>query len=521
LGHLQSLGGQTLWYGVSSLLARFLNYLLTPYLTAVLLQADYGEMSIVYAAIPFAAVIFMFGLETAYFRFATVDNDEQKAYTTATVVLFTLIAVFFLTLSVFSRQLAVFIHIPEHPEYIILCACIVALDAIGSLAFARLRFYSQPKKFAVIRTIGVLVNIFFTVFFLSICPWLIQKNPDSFFLRWYNSEAGIAYIFVANILQSAICLLLLRKELKVSKMQFDTGLARKMLWYCLPLVVIGLCTAINEMAGRLMLNWWLPADNTQVVKEQVATYSACSKLAAVITIAVFAFRLGAEPFFFRESGNANHKLVYAKVFNFFVIVAGAIFLVVSLNLGVLKYFIQNPAMWEGLKLVPVLLFANIFMGINYNLSIWYKLKNFTLAGAVISITGCLVTVLFNWLFIPRWGYIASAWATMACYATMVLVTYTWGRKVYPIPYNILKAAGYLLLALGLYSTCRLLNFFGVGGLLLLFAGVVLILCYLLVVLRIETDKISYSAVLKKKSRYYKWLRSWADVQGYESFPGRH
>ncbi|HMO61629.1 MAG TPA: oligosaccharide flippase family protein [Ferruginibacter sp.] len=496
------MAGQTVWYGLSSLLSRFLNYLLTPYLTAVLLQADYGEMSTVYAAIPFVSVVFMFGLETAYFRFATHNGAEEKVYSTASIFLIALTGILFLMLLLFKQPLARLINVQEHPEYIVMSACIVALDALSSLAFARLRFHSKPKKFAFVRITSILLNIFFTIFFLSICPWLAQHKPDSFLLFFYHSDIGIGYIFIANILQSAVCLLLLRREFLGFTWAFDKKLWKKIAWYCMPLVIVGICNAVNETADRLMLGWW-QSGNAIAIKEDVGAYSACSKLASLVTVAIFAFRLGAEPFFFRESEKVNHQLIYARVMNFFIIAVCGMFLLVSLHLVVLKYFIQNPAMWAALKVVPVLLFANIFLGIHYNLSIWYKLKNKTIAGAVISIAGSIITIGLNYAFIPVYGYMACAWASLACYAGMVAISYAWGRAAYPVPYNLVKIAGYLLLTLLLYgihwSAGRLFS----SDSAVLIAGIVLFLIFWLIVYRVERHEFIKIKLWQQASKLFR------------------
>lgn len=450
MAQIRLLLGQTFWYGLSSLVARFLNYLLTPYLTGVLLQADYGEMSIVYATIPFFTVVFMQGLETAYFRFSTNNTSEQKVYSTASIWLIFSTVLLFLVLVFFRNGIASLVNISEHPEYITMSACIIALDTLSSLAFARLRFHAKSKKFAFVRIAGVIVNIALVIFFQSVCPWLKQNHPDSFLLQVYNENIGLGYIFIANILQSAFCLLLLSKEFSSFKFEFDVALWKKIMLYSLPLVIIGVCNAINETADRIMLGWWWQGGSMQTIKEEVGTYSACSKLSALITIAIYAFRLGAEPFFFKAAAHEKGLSVYGRVMKYFVIAVCLMFLLVSLNLELWKHFIQNPKMWSGLKAVPVMLFGNIFLGINYNLSIWFKLANKTMAGAIINIAGALLTIVVNYLFIPYYGYMACAWASVVCYSSMVLISYLWGQSVYPIQYPLKTIGGYIALAAGCF-----------------------------------------------------------------------
>ncbi|MFT3679131.1 MAG: oligosaccharide flippase family protein [Ferruginibacter sp.] len=497
MSEIRLLLGQTFWYGLSSLFARFLNYLLTPYLTSVLLQADYGEMSIVYAAIPFFMVVFMQGLETAYFRFSRSKTDEERVYNTTSIWLIISTLLLFLVLIGFKNGIASLMKIKEHPEYVTMSACIIVLDTLCSLSFTRLRFHSRPRKFAFIKITSILVNIVLVIFFISVCPWLKKNHPGNFLLLFYDEKIGLGYIFIANIFQSAFCLLLLWKEFFSFKLQFDVELWKKIMLYSLPLIVIGICNAINETADRIMLGWWSQSANIDSVKEEVATYSACSKLSALIAITIYAFRLGAEPFFFKAANNSGSRDVYGRVMNFFVIALCAMFLAVSFNLDIFKHFIQNPNMWPGLKAVPVMLMANIFLGINYNLSIWFKLKNRTSAGALINIAGACITIAVNYFFIPAYGYMACAWASVCCYGSMVIISYLWGQVEYPIKYPVLKVSFYISLSIILYFIYNILNKIYLNSVFSFIVSAALFILFCLIVYKIENKEFKKIAFFRK------------------------
>ncbi len=447
---IKKLAGQTLWYGTSSIAARFLNYLLTPYLTFKLSGPAYGDMTIIYSAIPFLNVIFTYGLETAYFRYIQKKDQEEDVYNTATVSL--VISTLFLTAAMimFRGTLANLLKIERHPEYITWSAIIIAFDSLSALAFARLRYEGRPRKFAFIRVMGILVNIFVIYFFLSVCPKIAAKNPDSILLTFYDKDIGVGYVFIANIVQSVITFILLRKEFFSFRWKFNAQLWRQIMLYSMPLIIAGFGGMINETFDRIMLAWWSSAPTEDAVKIQVGTYGACYKLSILITLFVQAFRMGAEPFFFKQAQGDNPQRVYARVMKFFVITVCVMFLVVALFMDIWKYFIQNKEYWKGLSVVPILLFANMFLGIYYNLSIWYKLTNKTMAGAWITLVGAGITLVINYFFIHRYGYIACAWATFVCYGTMMVLSFTWGQKHYRVPYAWKKMLAYMVIVVLLY-----------------------------------------------------------------------
>ena len=433
-----------MWYGVSTMAGRLINYLLTPFLTYQFSTAQYGEMSLIYAIIPFMNVIFSYGMETAYFRFTKDHPRDTVSNTAATSLLLT--TLFFTgILILLAGPLAALLQLPEHPEYIWLAAGIIATDALCIVPFSQLRQQGRPIRFAYIKIGGILSNIIFVIFFLSIWPAWISSHTEHFSAGWYDSKAAVMYVLVANLIQNCIVLLLLSKERRSFQWKLDKALWWKMFSYGWPLIFAGLAGMVNETFDRIMLGWWAPVNGTEAAQTEVGIYSACYKLSILITLGVQAFRLGAEPFFFKLSEKDDASKHYARVMKFFVITLCLMYLVVMLYLDYWKYFIQKPEMWIGLKVVPLLLLANIFLGVYYNLSVWYKLADKTSAGAWITFAGALITLVINYWGIPLYSYMACAWATLACYGSMMIISYYWGQKVYPIPYQVMRLIGYILL----------------------------------------------------------------------------
>lgn len=441
-----------MWYGVSSIAARFMSYLLTPYLTtaSVLKVSDYGKMSLVFAAIPLLNVLFTYGLETAYFRFSQRKEYESSLYSTASISLFISTIILSSILWIFRDVLAGFAGVTDDTQLIDLSIIIIALDALAAIPFAKLRNEGRPVKYAVIRICSILLNIIATVFFLSYCPKIIADNPNSWIGFFYRTDINrVTYVILANVMSSGLTLLLLMGQIGSIKLHFNTKLWKEMMLYSLPLILVGMGGMINETFDRLMLNWWVPGSVT-FKQEQVGIYSACYKLSLLISLFIQAFRMGAEPFFFKQAEGLNPQKTYARVMKFFVITVTLMFLVVSLYIPVIKYFIRNKTYWAGLGVVPILLLANIFLGIYYNLSIWYKLSNKTSAGAWITITGAAITIIINRLFISSYSYMACAWATFFCYGSMMVISYVWGQKEYRIPYAWKKLVAYIVIVVTFY-----------------------------------------------------------------------
>ena len=486
-----------MWYGVSSIAARFLFYLLTPYLTYKLSSTGYGDMSVLYAAIPFLNVIFTYGIETAFFRFSTQEEYKKDIYSTATISI--LCSTFLLTtLFLLSRSsIAHLLRLEDHPELITYSVLIIAFDTLTTLPFAKLRLDQRPRKYALIRIASIVLQILLIYFLISVCPRLAKQNPNGFVAAFYKPNYGVGYVIIANLFASFFTLILLFKEFLAFKFKFNRKVWTKMMIYSLPLLIAGFGGMINETFDRIMLEWLAPVSNIAAAKEQVAIYSGCYKLSILITLFIQAFRMGAEPFFFKQAEGQNPQKVYARVMKFFVITITMMFLVVSLYLEIWKYFLTRPIYWTGLKVVPILLLANMFLGIYYNLSIWYKLTHKTIAGAYITLIGAGLTLLLNFIFIPYFGYMACAWATFLCYFSMMVISFIWGQKDYRIPYAWKKLTAYILIVVFLFWIHQLFTHFFTGLIINLVSATVLLLFYIWFVLNVEWKEFQRLPVIGK------------------------
>jgi O-antigen/teichoic acid export membrane protein len=446
LASIKKLASQTVWYGASSIFARFLYYLLTPYLTAKFSgTVDYGKMSLVYSLIPFLNTLILFAFETAYFRFMQKKEYKEDVYDTlSTSLLISTLAITGL-MFFFRKPIAGFIGLASHPGYITLSAIIIGFDALSALPFAKLRHDNRPRKYAVIQIARILMNIGIVYFFLTVCQSITRRNPNSILHFIYNTRYGVDYVLIANAAASLFAFIVLSKEWMGIKLRINKLLWKEVIIYALPLTVAGFAGMINETFDRVMLQRWSPLKGDAATFE-VGIYSACYKLSILITLFVQAFRMGAEPFFFKQSSEENATRVYARVMKFFVLTICFMFLVVALYLDVWKIlFIRDEKMWAGLRVVPILLFANMFLGIYYNLSIWYRLSHKTTAGAYITLIGAGITLAVNFLFIPYFSYMACAWATFLCYGSMMVISYLWGQKSYPVPYAWKKLLSYMVI----------------------------------------------------------------------------
>lgn len=440
-----------MWYGVSSIAARFINNLLTPYLTYAdnIKTSDYGKMALLYSAIPVLNILFTYGFETAYFRFSSKEVNKNTIYNTAFISLF--FSTLLLTSLVWLNRAAIgkFIGLGNFPELIQLGILIVAVDAMSRIPLARLRQQGRPVKFAFVTIAGIFFNIFFTWFFIGYCSDAVKQDANSWVSLFYDSSRNpIVYVVLANLIQAIATLLFLYSEIAQVRLRFDAKLWKQMMLYSFPLIIVGMGGMVNETFDRLMLQWWLPGD-TLTRDTQVGIYSACYKLSILITLFIQAFRMGAEPFFFKQAEGQNPQRVFARVMKFFVIIISIMFLMVSLYMPIWKLYI-GPKYWAGLSVVPILLLANMFIGIYYNLSVWYKLGNKTAAGAWITIGGVIITTIINYLFIPTYGYMACAWATFLCYGSMMVTSFVWGQKEYPIPYAWKKLLAYIVIVVLLF-----------------------------------------------------------------------
>ena len=447
---IRKLAGQTAIYGLSSIVGRLLNYLLVPLYTYKFANAaDYGVVSELYAWVAFLVVLLTFGMETAYFRFRKEVEDEKEVFKSGFFTLFIVNIAFLLFIFIFNQPIANAMLFSEHPEYIVLLSLIVVIDGVSALPLARLRAEEKALKFAGVNFAAILVNIILNLFFL-----LVLFDPA-------NPEQGVFYILLANLISSALKPLVLIKDFLGISFRPNWRLVKGMLVYALPLVVAGFAGIINETLDRILLKHLLittDPSGLMYAEAQVGIYSACYKLAMLVTIIIQAFRYAAEPFFFAQQKNENKNQIYVKVMNYFIGFLCLVFLGVTMNIDILKHFIQNEIYWEGLGVVPILLVANIFLGIYYNQSIWYKLSNKTKFGALISITGAILTIVLNILFIPKYGYWASAWATLAVYGFQMILSYILGQKHHPIPYNVGKFGVFMIASFCIYCVFSRINF---------------------------------------------------------------
>lgn len=449
---IKNLAGQTLWYGVPTITRRFLGYIMNLTLPLIFAQpSKTADLTQIYAIIPFLNVLFTYGLETAYFRFSR-DHDQKTLYNTLSVSLIGSTIFFTCLLLLFKDNLAAWANLDKHPEYITWMAAIIFFDAISTLAFARLRQENRPKRYAFATLAGVLLNIFVVVLFLAIIPKLVHNNPDSFLGTIYSKDIGIGYYLIGNLAGSILTFIILRKEFSQIRFNFNTAIWKKVMQYAYPLVIVGMGGMVNDMLSRLIYQHVVDLPEQQA-KHELGIFGNIYRLAVLITIMIQAFRMAAEPFFFNQSKEENAPRTYARIMKFFVIACCFMFLFISLYIDVFGWFfeaIHKPAWVEGLTIVPLLALGNVFLGIYYNLSIWYKLTNKNMMGAAITVAGAVITIVLNVLLIPVLHYLGAAIATFCCYLFMMVASYILGQKHYPIPYARKKLLAYLAMVVILY-----------------------------------------------------------------------
>jgi O-antigen/teichoic acid export membrane protein len=447
---LKKLLGQTAIYGLSSIVGRLLNYLLVPLYTRYFTTSEYGDVTLLYAYAAFLLIILSYGIETAFFRFSQREPNKRVVYSTALISLLISSSLFVGFIYFNAQSIANTLSFGQHPEYIQYFAFIIGLDTLSSISFAKLRELNQATRFALIRLLNIFINIGLNLFFIIYCPFAIKNNlPTAEFIQSiYSPSIGIGYIFIANLVSSVVTILMLVPEMSKSLWRFDKALWRKMMVYALPLMVAGLAGITNETIDRILLQYLLPAD---ISASEIGLYSAFYKLSIIMTLFVQTFRFAAEPFFFSQERERNAKQVYAQVMKYFSIVTAFIFLSVMIYYDLVKQFIGTSFHDErGATIVPILLLANLFLGLYYNLSVWYKLTEKTSYGAYMSLFGAAITIVLNLVLIPYFGFVGSAWATLCCYFLMALCSYFLGQKYYPIPYPLGRIAMYFGLVIGFY-----------------------------------------------------------------------
>lgn len=495
---IKKLARQTAVYGIPSIVGRFLNYLLVPlYVTVFIHTSDYGVVSELYAWVAFLMVLLTFGMETAYFKFLSEHpKDKDKIFRNSLLSVLTVNVVFFLLVVLFHKPLSSWLLYSANPEYVILLAAVVAVDAVTALPLAKLRAEEKAMRFAVIQLVGIGINIGLNLFLM-----LVLFKPEQ-----QNAAVGIRFILMANLIASFTKTVLLYKDFLQLRWIWDMTLVRRMARYSWPLAVAGFAYIVNEAVDRIMLKHllystklseWSQGEALKYAEGQVGIYSANYKLATVITIFLQAFRYAAEPFFFAQSKEKNRNLVYRKVMNYLVAILFLFFLLVSFNIDIFKYFIPNSHYWEGLKIVPILLLANIWSGVYTNQSIWYKLSGQTRFGAYIAVGGAVMTLTLNFIFIPIYGYMACAWATFLVYFCEMVASYILGQKHYPIPYDVKKFFIFSSIALVLYFIFHSLSFSSLTLTLVIRNAIILL--YGAAFIMVERPKFNLMRKLKKKS----------------------
>lgn len=441
-------------YGLSSIVGRFLNYLLVPLYTTVIPAASggYGVVSNVYAYTALILVFLTFGMETGFFRFANKsDEDPRKVYANALIFVGGLSLLFVVACIAFLSPLSVWIGYPDHPDYIAMMVCVVALDSFQCIPFAYLRYKKRPVKFAAVKLLNIVGTILLNLFFLLVCPVLYAHAPQS--VSWfYSPEYLVGYIFVSNLLMSALQMLFFIPELRGLSYRVDPKLQKRMVSYSFPILIFGVVGILNQTIDKMIYPYLFDDRHEGFV--QLGIYSATSKVALVMAMFTQAFRYAYEPFVFGKNRETDSRQMYASAMKYFFIFSLLAFLAVMGYMDILKYMVA-PDYWEGLSVVAIVMGAEILKGIYFNLSFWYKLTDETRWGAYFSLIGCGVILGLNVWLVPFYGYVASAWASVAGYGVITLLSYFIGQKKYPVSYPLRQMLVYLLIAAVLYAGCQL------------------------------------------------------------------
>lgn len=503
MASLKQLANQTAWYGLSNIVGRFINYLLTPLLAGIYASPEFGDISILFALAAFLNILFTYGMETSYFRFSQ-KIEESKVFNNTFGLLLITTLILSALIYIPSESLAQWMSLGGKKQYVLYVILIVAVDTLAVVPFSRLRHQGRPKKFAFIKLSNILINIGGVVFFLYLCKSDYESNTNSIWASFYNPSIGIGYVFLSQLGASICTLILLIKEFKGFKLTLDRTLLREIFIYSTPLIIVGFGGMINETIDRFLILHRFSGTELEA-RSANGIYSANYKLAVLIVVFIQTFRMGAEPFFFKHAQNEKAPEIYARIMRFFIIACCLCFLGVVLFLDIWKYFMRvniHPEYAEGLLIVPILMLAKLFLGIYYNLSIWYKLTDKTTTGALITVGGALITIVVNYLCIPLWGFWACALATVACYGFMMSASYYLGQKYYPIPYQLKNGAFYILIALMLFAFHFLLRQNGLAVNYLHGIGIACWLLFLLLVLKNEKKELSKISVLTPLYRFF-------------------
>ena len=455
MANLKSLAKDTAIYGLSSIIGRFLNYLLVPLYTAKLSAASggYGVITNVYAYTALLLVILTYGMETTFFRFANKDSENPNTvYSTTLISVGTTALLFALLVLAFLPGIAGWMGYSSHPEYVGVMAVVVALDAFQCIPFAYLRYQRKPIKFAALKLLFIFLNIGLNLLYFVALPALYKTRPD-IIGKIYDPSVGVGYAFFINLFCTGLITFFFRKELVGIKYKFDWSLLKRMLKYAWPILVLGIAGILNQTFDKMFFpKIYKQAD----MQSQLAIYGAVVKIAMIMALITQAFRYAYEPFVFGKSQDKDNKETYALAMRYFVIFTLLAFLAVIAWIDIFKFlFLRNEDYWVGLKVVPIVMAAEIMMGIYFNLSFWYKLIDKTIWGAWFSGIGCAVLILVNVLFVPKYGYMACAWGGVAGYGTAMVLSYLVGQRYYPISYPLRDILIYVVVSAILFAAMML------------------------------------------------------------------
>lgn len=445
---LKKLAGETAIYGVSSIVGRFLNWLLVPLYTYIFAPDEYGIVANLMSYVALFLVLLTYGMETGYFRFANKEGKADITFTTGFLSLSVSTLVFWLLIFIFLNPLADYLKISDHKEYILLLATTLGLDAITALPFAKLRLQNRAFRYAGLKLINIFTNLGINLFFLVLCPWIHENFQNIPIESIWNPNIGVGYIFIAFCVASVINFLLLLPDLKSLKFKMDSGLLKEILSYSWPILVVSVCGQINLNLDKMLMPNLIPESMDPMY--QTGIYGANYKLAVIMTLFIQAFRYAFEPFFFAQSKQENSQQVYADVLKYFTVFCLLIFLGVMFYIDIVKLLIKSNY-HEGLSIVPYVLLGNLFFGVFFSLSLWYKLSDKTRYGAIMAILGSVITIVLNIVLVPKIGYQGAAYAVFLCFGIMMVVSYLLGQKHYPVPYDIKRILFYFIFAMILFA----------------------------------------------------------------------
>lgn len=445
---MKSLAKDTAIYGLSSIVGRFLNWCLFPLYIAVFTPVEYGQVNRIYGYVALFMVLLTYGMESGFFRFMNKEGENaSRVYSTSLIALATTSSLFILLCFSFITPISEFIKY-IHKGHIMMMAMTVAIDAFMSIPFAYLRYQKRPMRFMALKMAFVGSNILFNLFFLVLCPWLYKTCPDIGLIKFYHPHFGVGYVFLANLLSSLVVLLLLiPNTMKGLKFSFDNALLNRMLKYSFPLLILGIAGVVSQTVAALTYPYLFGGD-IEEADRQLGIYNASIKITIIITMFIQAFRYAYEPFFFSKDKDKGSTKAYADAMKFFIIFSLLIFMGMMFYIDIIKYLMNiiGKDFVVGLNILPYAMMGEIFFGIYFNLSVWYKLTDNTKYGAYFSVLGCILQVAMNVILVPMYGYIASAWATFACNLIIMSISYFVGQKYFPIKYDLKNIFMYFALA---------------------------------------------------------------------------